>query len=50
VKPFKILADLDIFFSKFPRGDQRKNAEKPVYSFGNFSAFFLGNYNKKLSK
>ena len=40
-----------LFFSLFPRGDQRKNAEKPMYSFGNFSAFFLwsplGNYEKK---
>ena len=39
------------FFFIVSKGDQRKNAEKPVYSFGNFSAFLLwsplGNYEKK---
>ena len=41
-----------LLFSQFPRGDQRKNTEKPVYSFGNFSTFFLcsplGNCEKKV--
>ena len=30
-----------LFFHSFQGGDQRKNVEKPMYSFGNFSAFFL---------
>jgi hypothetical protein len=33
-------------------GPKEKNPQKPMYSFGNFSAFFLwspiGNYEKKL--
>ena len=53
VKPLKICAHLDnIFFHSFQGGTKGKNAEKTMYSFCNFSAFFLwstlGNCEKKV--
>ena len=42
VKPLKIWAHLDkFFFHGFQGGTKGKNAEKTMYSFCNFSAFFL---------
>ena len=40
MKPLKIRAYLDNFFFIVSKGDPRKNAEKPMYSYGNFSAFW----------
>ena len=44
LKPHKNSALLENFFLYFPRGNQRKKKpQKPRYSFGNFSVFFLIN-------
>ena len=52
MKPLKIWAFLDnFFFHGFQWGTKGKMLKKTMYSFGNFSAFFLwsplGNYEKK---
>jgi hypothetical protein len=48
---FQLFYIYNFFFHSFQGGTKRKKPQKPMYSFGNFSAFLLwfplGNYEKK---